>query len=1712
MRGRARILSPILVLAMLFSAVAVLAPPRVTTVGASGGLEVICVPWQGDEGLPHPAYNGKEVTLQAVVRYNGAVHFGWDFGDMTNVTGAVTATDEYPVPIEAKHTYTGPVGTEYVATLTVTATSGGDIGVSASDTYRVRILEETREVKADIAIDEGLWWLYKQQARYSDGGVDFGSWLAAASAGMYGVAHTAAAVEAFENNLHKPIGDPTKDPYVDCVRRGLNYLTSMMEVVTITDGDTNGNGIGISCYWAWDQEIYEAGMAMMAIVSSDTPGYEALAGPAGVIGRTLRDIVQDMADFLAFAQNDSGFHEGGWRYHRNFGESDNSCTQWPVLAMDSAEAKWGITIPGFVRTRLEGWLNRTQNANGAFGYQSEDDCLNIAKTAGTGITGLLFCGVPRADDRVQRAIEFVDTDWNNDNFGNGYAMYAVMKAFCVEFLNEEVIPGDGIDDHNWWQEYADALIPGGTWGQQADGRWNAMDWAQCDELTTAWMIMILVRALYDVPPTAVARANGFDTTEVEAGQDVNFDGSQSTNGSYEIVLYEWDWQSDGVYDAEGSQAAHPFDDYGTYEVTLRVTDNRDVVTNYQKPAMTATDTCTVWVHPPPHDPIADANGPYGGWPDVPVTLDGSGSFDPNDDQIVIWEWDLDNDGGFETSVEARTVEHTWDADGIYPIALRVISINESDSPSAPSRTTVVIGNHDPVADANGSYFFTTPGEVIELDGSASDDPNEAVGDYIVSWDWDLDNDGVYDDASGETVLCDSSIWSTPGVDIVRLRVTDSYGATDTDWTYVGGPPQPEITQPLDNTSIYGEAVITAIDLSGEGDTASTTFEYWVDTEQNCETDEVDGDWVLIDVDQDGSDGWGITWDTTAVGDGCYIIRATMEDNTGLTGTTQINVGVYNQPYWTVMVYMAADNDLIEAVPYNLMAIHAADYSPGVQVVFLLDGRGGGNSVIRAKTAEGIEAVDDEEAVIDPKTGEVNMGDPQTLVDFVTWAQAEYPAPNYALVLWDHGWRSPGGLCQDQTDNDSLTVRELGGALGAITSDGVNKLQVVGFDAGLMQMLEVDYQIREYAEYAVGSQGVGAVQSWPYGQILTELALHPAKISAADLASLITQEYDAVYMGAEVLFPQGTMSAKDLTKIDELASLVDAFAGELLAMTEDELLGAVAAAADGAESFGEAFSGSIDLYHFAQLVATALPETDVATAAQAVMAAVGQAVIANSVGPDHPNAHGIAIYYPDVVAMGSDDGGGVLQFMFYDPSYDVDADFSTATRWAEYLKLAPRAVEEGILGLYIPDVLILAHVYEDPIIRLEWPAVSQDVADFTLAKPVDIIVTPEGAIDIGMVVLPYTQADLDDAGLLKTQLIGISGYDYDAEAWELEKLTMDLPSWLFDLVGMFGGLGGVLDGGLGQDIPEELMAAFGSLAAAGQAVGDGGGGLPEYVGAVIAIPWLDLSNMAPDIYELMPDFPAVSSAETTSLAMIATNREDYLTPIQYPQNLYQGWNLVSLPVIPLDKDVETVLPGYDGLVEGVTDQVEVVWGYDAATGEWYAYGPEAPEASELTALKEGEGYWIKMSGDATMTVVGCNFLAGPHAPPQYDVVPGWNLIGYKGILPMPPQGDWRGGVYLAGYLDTAEYECLQGYDRVNDTLDTPDPLYPNDGYWVYATEPGSIPGLRDENWVKAVEYGCEDWVDTAASWIDYWMMQDGDLGLRLAWNAGWYRLWVIAPSI
>jgi len=179
--------------------------------------------------------------------------------------------------------------------------------------------------------------------------------------------------------------------------------------------------------------------------------------------------------------------------------------------------------------------------------------------------------------------------------------------------------------------------------------------------------------------------------------------------------------------------------------------------------------------------------------------------------------------------------------------------------------------------------------------------------------------------------------------------------------------------------------------------------------------------------------------------------------------------------------------------------------------------------------------------------------------------------------------------------------------------------------------------------------------------------------------------------------------------------------------------------------------------------------------------------------------------------------------------------------------------------------------------------------------------------------------------------------------------------------------------------------------------------------------------------------------------VAANNSDSVTLNQEPVTaqdvpLGEDWNLMSLPLIPNDPDIEVVLAS-------VIANVGIVWHYDAATGTWSSYIPGGPPPT-LTTMNDGKGYWMEMTASDVLTVDGVELPLPPQTPPTYDVVAGWNLIGFKSTSPR------TAGDYLAA-ID-GKYTIMYGYaSGVFFVVQRDDLLQPGLGYWIAVTEPGTI---------------------------------------------------------
>jgi len=240
--------------------------------------------------------------------------------------------------------------------------------------------------------------------------------------------------------------------------------------------------------------------------------------------------------------------------------------------------------------------------------------------------------------------------------------------------------------------------------------------------------------------------------KVKINVPLTLNGS-ATDSDGRVVSYKWDFDGDGTYDSSDTtgRATHTYAVQGTYRATLRTTDDDANV-----------DTTSVPVVVTNLRPSASAGGPYRVKINVPVELYGSGS--DADGHVVSYEWDFDGDGTYDWSDSTGGASHTYSNAGTYAARLRV---TDDDGNTDSGTFQVTVTNLPPVAIPGGPYTVI-PNVPLMLNGSGTDPDGRIVG-----YEWDLDDDGVYEWSSqtGEA----THAYTTPGTHLARLRVTDDDG-------------------------------------------------------------------------------------------------------------------------------------------------------------------------------------------------------------------------------------------------------------------------------------------------------------------------------------------------------------------------------------------------------------------------------------------------------------------------------------------------------------------------------------------------------------------------------------------------------------------------------------------------------------------------------------------------------------------------------------------------------------------------------------------------------------------------------------------------------------------------------------------------------------------------------------------------------------------------
>jgi hypothetical protein len=336
------------------------------------------------------------------------------------------------------------------------------------------------------------------------------------------------------------------------------------------------------------------------------------------------------------------------------------------------------------------------------------------------------------------------------------------------------------------------------------------------------------------------------------------------------------------------------------------------------------------------------------------------------------------------------------------------------------------------------------------------------------------------------------------------------------------------------------------------------------------------------------------------------------------------------PYaWTFMVYSCAECDLegFQLGYFNQMA--SVGSTSDVNIAVQMDRINGYSSSYddwtdckRFYVTKGLTPTN-ENAIC--SLGEVNMGDQNTLLDFLTWAIQEYPASHYFAMIIGHGWID--GVCFDWTNNDMLTPLELQWALSQAENITGVKVDVIGFEACQWSSLEVAYEIGDYADLIIATEEVST--HWPYQQILSNLTASPTR-NPSSIASMIVDYYSqySVTWGGEIM----TLSAFNMSKITEVATATTNLANKLIANITrfaHAILDATSRTESHEPIWSEEEAASCrDLYDFAVEIKQEIPDTSTQLAAQNLINAIENACIAEWHGSGHPHFHGLYIYLPN----------------------------------------------------------------------------------------------------------------------------------------------------------------------------------------------------------------------------------------------------------------------------------------------------------------------------------------------------------------------------------------------------------------------------------------------------------------------------------------------------
>lgn len=292
-------------------------------------------------------------------------------------------------------------------------------------------------------------------------------------------------------------------------------------------------------------------------------------------------------------------------------------------------------------------------------------------------------------------------------------------------------------------------------------------------------------------------------------------------------------------------------------------------------------------------------------------------------------------------------------------------------------------------------------------------------------------------------------------------------------------------------------------------------------------------------------------------------------------------------------------------------------------------------------------------------GKTDMGDYKSVIEFVNWAKAKYPAKRYMLILWNHGsgWlKSQGasvhtrGISYDDETGNNITTPQT-----RLILEAVGGINILASDACLMQMASINYEVRDYVDYIVASEETEPGDGYAYDLFLAKAVKGTPSI--IQMAKDTVQAYADFYNNKKQSFTQAAVKANKMkglrTATDKWVKLV------MKNVAKEEVMAAVN------KTLYFAYDDNKDLYDFVKNINDKITHEETKAAGEALQKYItDELVTINLIGDyqtyswfggsymtEYHRAKGIAVYLPAKK---------------YDKNYD-ELLWAQESEWANFVK-------------------------------------------------------------------------------------------------------------------------------------------------------------------------------------------------------------------------------------------------------------------------------------------------------------------------------------------------------------------------------------------------------------------------------------------------------------